>query len=154
MRKELQAEARKFGQMAEEAAAGYLLAEGYTIRERNWRPRNSHLEVDIIAEKNLTLIFVEVKARTGTLTDPLDAVDDKKIRKLVRAARIYMASVAEPLDFRFDVITVIPAGNAETENEISDFARRFGPKLPPPSLITDEYILDHLPDAFLPPLGL
>ena len=33
-----------WGQVAEQLASEYLMAKGYTIRERNWRPKGSHLE--------------------------------------------------------------------------------------------------------------
>lgn len=115
-----------WGKEAEQIAADYLAAQGYVIRERNWSPKNSHLEVDIISQHEDTIIFIEVKARAAGGIDPADAVDDKKIRCLVRAANIYLHM--QPYDFfwRFDIITV----TGETGN----------------------YEIDHIPDAFLPPL--
>ena len=53
-----------WGQVAEQLASEYLMAKGYTIRERNWRPKGSHLEVDIITQADNVIVFVEVKART------------------------------------------------------------------------------------------
>lgn len=119
-------ERKQFGKFAEQVASEHLMSLGYVIRERNWRPLNSHLEVDIITQADDTLIFVEVKARSERGEDAADAVDEKKQRKLVRAADIYLRS--QPYDFyyRFDIITV--TGTME------------------------DYTLDHIPDAFLPPL--
>jgi len=48
------------GQRAEDCAAAWLSAEGYTIVERNFRVRGG--EIDIIAFKDETLVFVEVKS--------------------------------------------------------------------------------------------
>lgn len=75
-RKELGYNNREWGQKAEALAAEYFLKEGYTIRERNWRA--GRLEVDLILEKDRTLIFVEVKARSSHGEDPALAVDRKK----------------------------------------------------------------------------
>lgn len=116
----------KFGEFAEQLAAEHLLTQGYTIMERNWRPKNSHLEVDIIAQREDTIVFAEVKARGLDSDDPADAVDEKKQRRLARAAETYLAS--QPYDFfyRFDIITITGDEN--------------------------EYTLEHYPDAFLGPL--
>lgn len=121
-------ERKERGAEAEQRAMEHLLTEGYTIRERNWRPRNSHLEVDIIAQTGRTLVFAEVKARGDADFDPADAVDGRKMRRLARAAAIYLAQQPEDdLEYRFDVITVRGCGA--------------------------EAVLDHIPDAFLPPLS-
>lgn len=115
----------EFGRFAEERAAEEMLLRGYIVRERNWRPKNSHLEVDIICQQDDTIIFVEVKARNPEDEDPAEAVDEKKQRRLVRAAEIYLRQ--QPYDFyyRFDIVTV--TGTME------------------------DYVLDHIEDAFLPP---
>ena len=65
---------REWGKQAETIAAEYLRAHGYIIRERNWRVGNS-IEIDIIAEKDNTIVFVEVKARKGDFQQADDAVD-------------------------------------------------------------------------------
>ena len=120
-------EAKEWGRFAENMAMEYLLSKGYVIRETNWRPKNSHLEVDIICQDGDKIVFAEVKARQGYDHDPADAVDDKKIRRLVRAADMYLS--AQPYDFsyRFDIVTV--SGSYDNPQ------------------------LDHLPDAFLPPVN-
>ncbi len=115
-----------WGQVAEQLASEYLMAKGYTIRERNWRPKGSHLEVDIITQADNVIVFVEVKARTGEDYDPADAVGRKKISRLVRAANAYLQSLPYGFEYRFDVITVSGTQGSCT--------------------------LDHLEDAFLPPL--
>lgn len=116
----------EWGREAENIAAEHLLVRGFTVRERNWRPKNSHLEVDIIAQLGDTIVFVEVKARTSADTDPADAVDGRKIRRLVRAADIYLAMQPHEFYWRFDIITVTGCG--------------------------ESFVLDHIEDAFLPPL--
>ncbi len=115
-----------WGAVAERIAAEYLVGKGYVIRERNWRPKNSHLEIDIITQQEDEMIFVEVKARGNNDIDPADAVDERKIRRLVRAAEIYLSLQPHDFRYRFDIITV--SGNEKS------------------------YGLDHIQDAFLPPL--
>lgn len=120
------ADDKDWGQAAEQLASEYLISQGYTIRERNWRPKGTHLEVDIITQADDVIVFVEVKARTCGDVDPAEAVDRKKVMRLVRAADIYLRSLPYDFEYRFDIITV--------------------------SGTLAGYELDHIKDAFLPPL--
>ena len=94
------------GQQWEREAARRLEAEGYTIRARNFRARAG--EIDVIAEENGTLCFIEVKGRSGPgYGTPAEAVTLEKQRRLFRAAEEYL--VRERLGAppcRFDVVTV------------------------------------------------
>ena len=49
----------RLGQTGESAAARYLQLHGYKILEKNFRSRFG--EIDIVAQKNETVVFVEVK---------------------------------------------------------------------------------------------
>ena len=63
----------ELGKEGELLAANHLQSEGYVIRHRNWRC--GHKELDIVAEKDGTLVFVEVKTRKDVLFGlPEDAV--------------------------------------------------------------------------------
>lgn len=115
-----------WGKKAEQLAADYLLRKGYLIRERNWRPKMSKTEIDIISQIDNVIIFIEVKARQNTDFDPADAIDRRKIQALIRAGRAYLNLMQYDYEFRFDVVTI-----SGTE---------------------DNYTIDHLEDAFLPPL--
>lgn len=95
---------REWGQEAEQIAADYFLTEGYTIRERNWR--SGRAEVDLILEKDRTIVFVEVKARRGDRQDPADAVDRKKRLSMMRAADSYLSRLPILYQYRFDIFTV------------------------------------------------
>ena len=67
------------GKDGEDAAVDYLVAHGYTLHERDWRV--GHMDLDIIAEKDGEIVFVEVKTRqTDDYGSPEDAVTDKKMR--------------------------------------------------------------------------
>lgn len=107
-----------FGKYAENLASEYLITQGYTIRERNWRM--NHLEVDIIAQKAETIVFVEVKARKGNFLDPLDAVDEKKMKRIANAANVYMNHLEYAMDARFDIITVVGDMESNTLEHIED----------------------------------
>lgn len=93
-----------WGHDAENIAAEYFLKQGYTVRERNWKC--GRLEIDLILEKERTIIFVEVKARKAGTQDPIEAVDrDKRIR-IIRAADSYLRSMTQLYQYRFDIFTV------------------------------------------------
>ena len=71
---------KTLGSHAEDAAAKHLKKKGYRILERNIR--NSLGEIDIVAEKNKALVFVEVKAGTPDPDfDPSLHFDTKKQKK-------------------------------------------------------------------------
>lgn len=78
------------GRRAEKAAATYLEMRGYNIIERNWRrPR---CEIDIIAEKDGAVYFVEVKYRSGLgQGGGLEAITSTKLRQMRYAATSWLA---------------------------------------------------------------
>ena len=94
------------GKAGEEAAANYLVGHGYAILDRNWR--KNHLELDIIASKGEEVVFVEVKTRTNTnYIEPQDAVNWRKIRRVVIAADAYIKHFQIDASIRFDILTVV-----------------------------------------------
>lgn len=96
-----------FGNEAEELAADYLLKKGYRILCTNYRYQKA--EIDIIAEKDSTIIIIEVKARaTDAFIEPQEAVKKKKIRLIVSAADHFMQEMNREEEVRFDIITVLP----------------------------------------------
>lgn len=97
---------KEIGEMGENAAANLLIEKGYTILERNYR--YNHLEVDIIAQKDDTIAFVEVKTRSvDFLVSPLEAVNYRKQKLIVNAANGYMCHFNRAENARLDVITVL-----------------------------------------------
>lgn len=93
-----------FGKFAEEKATEFYIARGYAIRERNWRFKK--IEIDLIVQDGNTVAFVEVKARSGRDTDPLDAVTPDKIKRMVRGADIYLKSMEGDMEYRFDIFAL------------------------------------------------
>ncbi len=73
------------GRSGEELAVDHLLAQGYSILDRNWRC--SQGELDIVARDGSTTVVVEVKARSGSrYGHPLDAITPVKLARLRRLA--------------------------------------------------------------------
>jgi putative endonuclease len=93
------------GNKGEAIANNYLLENGYTIVERNWRFK--HLEVDIIAHKNDKLHFVEVKTRTNNKFGlPEESISQTKMDRLKRAAEAYLYQHPQWLKIQFDVMAI------------------------------------------------
>ena len=93
------------GSNGEALAVVYLLEKGYTILHQNWR--HSRWEVDIIAEKDGILHFVEVKTRrTKKFGHPEDNVDKKKIQNLINAAEEYLYQQPQWKRVQFNVLAI------------------------------------------------
>lgn len=74
------------GQRAEQVAAEYLERQGYRVLARNWRQRDC--EIDIVARKNATVYFVEVKYRSNDNNGGgMDYIGQRKIGRMAYAAR-------------------------------------------------------------------
>lgn len=113
------------GRKGEDEAVQYLENKGYYIMHRNWR--SGRRELDIVARDGNEVAFVEVKTRRNTnFGRPAEAVDNRKIRRIVASADAYVRKYAVDLPIRFDIITVVGAE--------------------PP------FEIEHIPDAFLPPI--
>ena len=95
------------GLSAESRAAAFLIAKGYRIVARRWRSPVG--EIDIVARRRRTLIFVEVKARLPH-DDAAEAVIVRQQRRIVAAAEAWLASHPGDINYemRFDVVLVAP----------------------------------------------
>lgn len=93
------------GRLAEEYAAKWLEGAGFRIRERNWRTRNG--EIDIIAVRDGTAAFIEVKhAVKGSEHLALAKVDGLRRRRITASASEWLSVSGFRGDCRFDVILV------------------------------------------------
>jgi putative endonuclease len=97
----------RLGLSAESRAAAYLVARGYRILARRWR--SPFGEIDIVARRRQTLVFVEVKARL-TLDAAAEAVTMRQRRRIAAAAEIWLAQHADIAftDIRFDAVLIAP----------------------------------------------
>lgn len=101
------------GARYEEQAALLLREKGFRILDRNWSAPTG--ELDIVAEKDGTVAFVEVRARSNPdYGSPAESVTPAKRRKLVLTAMAYIkARRLSPEAFRFDVIGITPGREPE-----------------------------------------
>jgi len=107
----------KLGKTGEKYAQQYLLSSGYKILHTNWKAGN--FELDIVAEKDNTLIVAEVKTRSTDLFGrPEDFVGNAKMKHTVEAAHHYIHDHNINMDIRFDIIGILktPEGHFEIEH--------------------------------------
>jgi len=99
----------KLGEEGEKRTEAFLKAKGYKIIARN--ARFSIGEIDLIAQIEKTLIFIEVKTRqSAEYCRPIEVVDKKKRRKIKQMAMQYYREkkyAAKGFTVRFDIITLI-----------------------------------------------
>ena len=124
-KRDFRKEAAEWGKLAEKLTCEHIVSQGYPITETNWRIGN-HLEIDIISIQGDEIAFIEVKARNGKYQHAEDAIDLKKMKKMVKGANIYLQQQEHDYTARFDVALV--------EGSPSD------------------YEFTYIRDAFVPPL--
>lgn len=102
---------QRLGSRGEGLAVEHLTAAGLVVLDRNWRCR--HGELDIVAldgqGADATLVFCEVKLRTGTgFGTPLEAITASKVRRLrVLAGAWLSAHPAHAVRIRLDAIGIL-----------------------------------------------
>ena len=102
------------GKYGEDAACKYLKKLGYLIIERNFLCKSG--EIDIIAQDENELVFIEVKLRTSYIYGRgLEAIDNRKIKKMKKSALYYIyVNKKEKAFIRFDAIEIC-LGNSKIE---------------------------------------
>ena len=98
----------RLGREGEDGAVRFLRARGYKILRRNFRAPGGG-EVDIVCRHGDVLVFVEVKTReTEDFGRPLDAVNPKKKRLIIRGAMRWLRLLDRTdIHIRFDVIEIV-----------------------------------------------
>lgn len=113
------------GNSGESRACTHMINLGFKILERNWRYR--HEEIDIIAENESFIVFVEVKTRKNNLYGrPETFVNRKKQNHMIRAANEYLIKKNLDKEARFDIIAVTGLGD---DGEVVHFPNAFYPIL-------------------------
>jgi putative endonuclease len=80
------------GNKAERQAEKYLVNRGYHVVERNFRSKLG--EIDLILEKDNTLVFVEVRYRASSSRGtPEETVTRSKIGKIIRTAEVFLLKI-------------------------------------------------------------
>ena len=97
---------QQLGSEGESLACAELERLGYRIVERNYRTRFG--EIDIVADHDGTVIFVEVKTKTDdSFGDPVEEVTPQKVRQIVSMGEQYALYCCPPnTACRFDVVAV------------------------------------------------
>lgn len=106
------------GTQGEGIAERYLRKKGFRILEKNYQNRTGRRlgEIDIIAERDGAIVFVEVKTREGSAGEvfPEDNLTAHKFQKLERIARFYLQEQQKldtPYHFDAIAITIDPSKN-------------------------------------------
>lgn len=99
------------GKWGEHVAESFLRGQGLTIIGRNVRTKYG--EIDLIAQKDHTVIFFEVKARSNlSFGKPEEAITEKKLGHMLQSAEAYIQdNTLEQLDWRIDVIAIVGKPN-------------------------------------------
>ena len=98
-------EKREIGNLGEDIASAFLQQKGYAVIRRNFLCRVG--EIDIIAQKDEYLCFVEVKLRrNASYGEAREFVTRSKQKKIILAAKYYLSKNLTELQPRFDVVEV------------------------------------------------
>ena len=97
-----------FGDQSETLATQFLEQEGFVILERNYFARKLG-EIDIIAQRDDELHFIEVKSGQSDSFDPIYNVTPAKLRKVINSAQYYLK--VKQLDMAFSIDALIVRGD-------------------------------------------
>ena len=97
---------KQTGRRGEEIAALHLTGRGYKIIQRNWRCPTG--EMDLVTEDGDTLVFVEVRTRTGPRFGTAEeSITPAKQARLIDLAYAYLQEMpAPPQAWRIDVVAI------------------------------------------------
>ena len=106
MGKEMSLQRKEVGARGEKLAADFLKKRGYRILQKNFRCREG--EIDIIAQKDECIVFVEVRTKKSTaFGTPEESVTLAKREKLISLANTYIQDYDKPpQSWRIDVVAV------------------------------------------------
>lgn len=114
---------KQLGALGEKLALEFLKGRGYQIRETNYYCREG--EIDVVAQKDDTLVFVEVRSRrSAAFGSPEESVTAAKKAKLSAVSFHYLATHSDlPPGWRVDVIAVeVGAGKEVKRMELIEDA--------------------------------
>ena len=99
-----------FGELGERIAERWLRRRGWRVVQRRFRI--GHRDIDLVVERDGTVVFVEVKARRGAeFGGPVSAVNFRKRKQLERSAMVWIDRHGrEAESYRFDVVGVLLQG--------------------------------------------
>lgn len=96
---------KTLGYFGEQLAREYLESLGYIVLQQNYHSRYG--EIDLIASKDSSLAFVEVKTRSSNSYGlGLEAVDQRKICRSIKTIYSYLNKRKKNINWRLDIITI------------------------------------------------
>jgi Predicted endonuclease distantly related to archaeal Holliday junction resolvase len=102
------------GKTGEELAIAWLLQNNFSILMRNWRYKR--YEMDIIAEKNGVLHFIEVKTRRSQAFGfPEERIDRHKIRRMLRTGTAFQGQYRQWMQVQYDILSIMLLHNQPPE---------------------------------------
>lgn len=104
---------REKGNIAEDNACDFLLNNGYLIIERNFYSRFG--EIDVIASKDETLHFIEVKSGLDYEL-AIQNVTPTKLSRFIKTVNVYLKKNSLDVDFMIDALVVTPQNITLVEN--------------------------------------
>lgn len=120
--------ARDKGDIGEKLAVKFLQKHDFTVLSRNYS--SIYGEIDIIAKKDDTIAFVEVKTRKPeSLLLPREAVDAKKQQKIIKTALSYMEENNLNLQPSFDVLEIYMPASKEEKAKVNYIKNAFEGRL-------------------------
>ena len=97
------------GSEAEQRAADFLIGRGLRLVARNWRCKGG--EIDLVMQEGATLVFVEVRARSGAnFGGAAASITSAKQARIIQAARHYLAAKGLDVPCRFDAVLIQNGG--------------------------------------------
>ena len=109
------------GKDAESQACDYLQAQGLSLLTRNFRSR--HGEIDLVMNDGQSLVFIEVRYRSGiAFGTGAESVDRRKQARITASAQYYLLNnpAASQRPCRFDVVAISGAGERRNIQWIRD----------------------------------
>jgi putative endonuclease len=103
---------RRLGDFGEAAAVAHMQKQGYRLLVRNWRCPLG--EIDLVAQQDDQVVFVEVRTRRGSnAVAPEESVTPTKQQRLIALAYAYLEAheLPDSTPWRIDVIAVIIGSN-------------------------------------------
>jgi len=98
------ANTKEYGNHSEDMASRFLQESGFVIVERNYYARKLG-EIDIIANKNGVVHFIEVKSSKGSF-DPIYNITPSKLHKLINSAHYYLKTHKLDMAFCIDALII------------------------------------------------
>lgn len=106
---------KEVGSYGEQIVAQHLENKNIKIHAKNYTDKYG--EIDIIAQLNEIILFIEVKTRTNPDHCTTELINTSKQKKIIKTARSYVyAHKLYNMVYRFDVALVTVTSNAGTPN--------------------------------------